>query len=93
MMILISINTFLLIHNPNITEHDYVIPRIRNIETAAKEWNKNYPKYSSYRLKLDEVRYIVKNSPVYRYKFGNRWLVNYDQLETLLDAYVRKRLE
>ena len=80
--------------NPyNVTEHDYVVPRIRSIVSASKEWNRNFYNHSGWKLHVDEVRAIVKSSNIFRYKFGNRWLVNYDQLEPLLDSYVRERLE
>jgi len=88
-----KVKTENVIDESNTTEHDYVIPRIRSIVSATKEWNRNFYNHSGWKLHTDEVRAIVKGSTVFRYKFGNRWLVNYDQLEPLLDAYVIERLK
>lgn len=93
-MIFLDKEEFISKVNPyNTTEHDYVIPRIRSIVSATKEWNRNFYNHSGWKLHTDEVKAIVKSSTVFRYKFGNRWLVNYDQLEPLLDAYVKERLK
>ena len=80
--ILIDANDFISKINPyKIDKHFYTIPRLRCINGCVKEWNKQRQKGERY-IHADEIRAFLKNDQtVFKYKFGNRWIVNYDQLE------------
>ena len=83
-IILIDVDEFLCKTNPyKITEHVYDIPRLRTVTSAAAEWNKHRKKERY--IHVDEITALFKtNIPVFRYRHGNRWIVNYDQLEPFL---------
>lgn len=67
--------------NPyNLQEHEYKIPKLRNIKDCAREWNKHRKKGDRF-IHADEIRDFLKtDTTVFKYKFGNKWIVNYDQL-------------
>ena len=81
-VILIDAEEFISKINPyKIKEHIYTIPRLRCIKACAKEWNQHRRK-GERSIHPDEIREFLKNdNTVFKYKFGNRWIINYDQLE------------
>lgn len=93
-IILIDVDQFLSKANPyKIKEHDYVIPRLRSITTAANEWNNNRKNGERF-IHKDEIHALItKNIPVFRYKHGNRWIINYDQLEEYLKELSKTKNE
>lgn len=53
---------------------------IRCIKDCAREWNK-HRKTGDRFIHADEIRDFLKtDTTVFKYKFGNKWIVNYDQL-------------
>ena len=47
---------------------------------CAREWNK-HRKTGDRFIHADEIRDFLKtDTTVFKYKFGNKWIVNYDQL-------------
>ena len=80
--ILIDADDFIRKTNPyKIKEHIYTIPRMRNIRGCSKEWDKHRRK-GERSIHPDEIREFLKNDyTVFKYKFRNRWIINYDQLE------------
>ena len=36
------------------------------------------------------VERCIKDNKVFAYNYGNRWLINYNQLETVIEEYFRK---
>lgn len=67
--------------NPyNLQEHEYKIPKLRCIKDCAREWNK-HRKTGDRFIHADEIRDFLKtDTTVFKYKFDNKWIVNYDQL-------------
>ena len=67
--------------NPyKVQEHDYKVPRMRCIKDCAREWNKNRQSGDRF-IHPDEIyEFLQKNETVFKYYYGNRWIVNYDQL-------------
>ncbi|HBW05785.1 MAG TPA: hypothetical protein DEF02_04335 [Clostridiales bacterium] len=64
----------------DLQEHEYKIPKLRNIKDCAREWNK-HRKTGDRFIHADEIRDFLKtDTTVFKYKFGNKWIVNYDQL-------------
>lgn len=56
------------------------IPKLRCIKDCAREWNK-HRKTGDRFIHADEIRDFLKtDTTVFKYKFGNKWIVNYDQL-------------
>ena len=50
------------------------------IKDCAREWNK-HRKTGDRFIHADEIRDFLKtDTTVFKYKFGNKWIVNYDQL-------------
>lgn len=84
-IIFVDPDDFISKFNPyGITKHYYGIPRLRNIIGCAKEWDKHRGK-GERAIHPDEIRAYLKTADnVFRYKFHNRWIVNYDQLEPYL---------
>ena len=53
---------------------------LRDIKGCAREWNK-HRKTGDRFIHADEIRDFLKtDTTVFKYKFGNKWIVNYDQL-------------
>lgn len=84
-IILIDEQDFIDKMNPyKVTEHIYKVPRLRNIDGCVREWNKQRSKGERY-IHADEISaFLKKDCTVFKYKFGNRWIINYDQLEPYL---------
>ena len=57
-----------------------VVAVVRCIKDCAREWNK-HRKTGDRFIHADEIRDFLKtDTTVFKYKFGNKWIVNYDQL-------------
>ena len=53
---------------------------LHSIKDCAREWNK-HRKTGDRFIHADEIRDFLKtDTTVFKYKFGNKWIVNYDQL-------------
>ena len=80
-IILIDSKDFLEKVNPyNLQEHEYDIPKLRCIKDCAREWNNNRKSGDRF-IHPDEIREFLQNDPtVFKYKYHNKWIVNYDQL-------------
>ena len=54
--------------------------KLRCIKDCAREWNK-HRKTGDRFIHADEIRDFLKtDTTIFKYKFGNKWIVNYDQL-------------
>ena len=62
------------------------MPRMRHIQSAVQEWNTAHP-----RRRVDKhiVELCMKFEGVFHYYHGNRWIINYDQLESVLAEYMK----
>lgn len=80
-IILIDSKDFFEKVNPyNLEVREYSIPKLRCIEDCAREWNNNRKTGDRF-IHADEIRDFLKtDTTVFKYKFGNKWIVNYDQL-------------
>ena len=92
-IILIDEQDFINKMNPyKVTEHIYKVPRLRNIDGCVKEWNKQRRKGERY-IHADEISaFLKKDCTVFKYKFGNRWIINYDQLEPYLKEISKTKM-
>lgn len=80
-VVLIDSKDFIEKVNPyNLQKHEYAIPKLRCIKDCAREWN-NHRKTGDRFIHPDEIREFLQNdTTVFKYKLGNKWIVNYDQL-------------
>lgn len=68
------------VNHYKVKEHDYKVPRMRCIKDCAREWNRNRQSGDRF-IHPDEIyEFLQKNETVFKYYYGNRWIVNYDQL-------------
>ena len=67
--------------NPyNLEVHEYSIPKLRCIEDCAREWNNNRKTGDRF-IHPDEIREFLKtDTTVFKYRYSNKWIVNYSQL-------------
>lgn len=75
--------------NPKHVCQRYEMPRLRYINGSVIEWNMAHP-----RKKIDKhfVEHCMKDKSVFSYYHGNRWIINYDQLELVLTAYTKEHV-
>ena len=65
---------------------------MRNIDGCVKEWNKQRKEGERY-IHADEIRdFLKKDTTVFKYKFRNRWIINYDQLEPYLKRITKTEI-
>ncbi len=63
------------------------MPRLRCIKTAVKEYNGRHRKK---KIDRHDVEKCMRSGKVFKYYHGNRWIINYDELEPVIDAYLEK---
>ena len=80
-IILIDSKDFMEKVNPyNLQEHEYDIPKLRCIKDCAREWNNNRKSGDRF-IHPDEIReFLQDDTTVFKYKYHNKWIVNYNQL-------------
>lgn len=61
------------------------IVRIRSIDNALKEYNKKHKKQAT----IEDVEACIFNGKVFSYSYWDRAIVNYDELETELEEYMK----
>lgn len=73
--------------NPKHISERQTMPRMRCIKTAVIDWN------AVHRPHIDKhtVEKCIKNKRIFSFKHGNKWLINYDQLEIEIRSYIRKQ--
>lgn len=62
------------------------IVKIRSIDNALKEYNKKHKKQAT----AEDVEACIFNGKVFSYSYWDRTIVNYDELETELEEYLKK---
>ena len=75
--------------NPKGMQEHYELPRIRHKSSSVRLWNKEHP-----RRLIDKhvVEACVQDERVFFYKRENVWVVNYDQLETVIAEYMQTQV-
>lgn len=77
---------FIRVLNPRGIKRKSKLPRMRNIQTAMREWNESH---KTNKIDKHAVENCMRDSSVFKMKRGNVWLINYDQLERVLKSYVK----
>lgn len=73
--------------NPRNISVRETMPRIRTKASAIREWNDDHK-----RVKIDKhiVDICMQDAIVFKFKRGNVWLINYDQLLPVLVAFMKE---
>ena len=71
--------------NPKNIQERCDLPRIRHKKTAVRLWNTDHP---DRQIDKNIVGVCVEDKRVFCFKRENTWLINYDQLETVIEEYM-----
>lgn len=86
---LIEIKPFMAKINPLKMKKHYELPKMRNIRQCVRIWN-NTHKRSVQMIDKHTVERCVKDKRVFAYHYGNRWIINYIQLEQVIAEFFAK---
>ena len=84
---LIDIDGFMKAIAPKEFPSDSTMPRLRCIQTAVEEYNQSHEEP----INKHVVEKCMQSDKVFKYKHGNRWIINYDELEPVMDEYLAKK--
>lgn len=83
----IKIDGFIKAIAPKEFPSDSTMPRLRCIQTAVEEYNLSHEE----KINKHVVERCMQSDKVFKYKHGNRWIINYDELEPIVDEYLAKK--
>lgn len=63
------------------------VPRIRSIQGIVTEYNATHPE----KINCHDVKLCMQNKRIFVCKCNDTWIVNYDQIEPILNRYCSKR--
>ena len=86
---LIEIKPFMAKINPRKMKKHYELPKMRNIRQCVRIWN-NTHKRSGQMIDKHTVEHCIKDKRVFAYHYGNRWIINYIQLEQVIAEFFAK---
>ena len=86
---LIEIKPFMAKINPRKMKKHYELPKMRNIRQCVRIWN-NTHKRSGQMIDKHTVERCIKDKRVFAYHYGNRWIINYIQLEQVIAEFFAK---
>ena len=86
---LIEIKPFMAKINPRKMKKHYELPKMRNIRQCVRIWN-NTHKRSGQMIDKHTVERCIKDKRVFAYHYGNRWIINYIQLEQVIAEFSPK---
>ena len=87
---LIDYKDFMQKINPKkITAH-YKQPKIRNLSECVLIWNKKY-RNKGHIIDKHMVERFLKSKKVFHFHHGNRWFLNYDQLEVEIAKFIEAK--
>ncbi len=66
------------------------LPRLRSIRGCVREYNEG-KKQKRKLIDRHVVEKVMQDESVFKYYYGNKWYINYDQIEPLLKAFVMER--
>lgn len=86
---LIDFKPFMEKVNPSKMTKHYDLPIMRNIRQCVRMWNNKHRRFSQI-IDKHTVERFLKDKRVFAYHYGNRWIINYSQLEIVIEEYFRK---
>lgn len=84
---LIDLEDFMKAIAPKEFEGNLSMPRLRCIQTAVIEYNQAHDQ----QIDKHVVEKCMKSDEVFKYHHGNRWIINYDELEPVIDGYLNEK--
>lgn len=84
---LIDIDGFMKTIAPKVYPENATMPRLRCIQTAVTEYNKAHER----QIDKHVVEKCMQSDKVFKYNHGNRWIINYDELEPIIDDFLDKK--
>ena len=85
---LIDIDGFMQTIAPKEYPSNSTMPRLRCIQTAVKEYNQSHER----QIDKHVVEKCMLSDKVFKYHHGNRWIINYDELEPVIDEFLDKKV-
>lgn len=86
---LIEIKPFMAKLNPRKLKEHYELPKMRNIRQCVKLWNNTHKRFGQM-IDKHTVERCIKDKRVFAYHFGNRWIINYNQLAVVITEFFEK---
>ena len=86
---LIDYQTFMKKINPQKIKKHYKLPKMRSIHQCVKLWNKTH-RYMGQMIDKHMIERFFNDERVFAYHHGNRWVINYNQLEPLIAEFIEK---
>ena len=85
---LIDIDGFMQTIAPKEYPSNSTMPRLRCIQTAVKEYNQSHER----QIDKHVVEKCMLSDKVFKYHHGTRWIINYDELEPVIDEFLDKKV-
>lgn len=84
---LINLKEFMQAIAPKEYPRNKTMPRLRCIKTSVNEYNSTHEK------KIDKhvIEKCIQSNKVFKYHYGRKWVINYDELEPVIDKYLVKK--
>lgn len=86
---LIEIKPFMTKLNPRKLKEHYDLPKMRNVRQCVKLWNNTHKRFGQM-IDKHTVERCIKDKRVFAYHFGNRWIINYNQLAVVITEFFEK---
>ena len=86
---LIEIKPFMAKINPRKLKQHYDLPKMRNIRQCVRLWNNTHKRFGQM-IDKHTVERCIKDKRVFAYHYGNRWIINYIQLEPVIAEFFEK---
>ena len=81
---LIDIDGFMKAIAPKEYPSNATMPRLRNIKTSVDEYNQSHEQ----QINKHVVEKCMKSDKVFKYLHGRKWIINYDELEPVIDEFL-----
>ena len=75
--------------NPSRISKHYDLPIMRNIRQCVRMWNNKHRRFSQI-IDKHTVERFLKDKRVFAYNYGNRLIIDYSQLEIVIEEFFRK---
>ena len=86
---LIEIKPFMDKINPRKIGKHYELPQMRNIRQCVRLWNNKHRRFGQI-IDKHTVERFLNDKRVFTYHYGNRWIINYNQIESVIAEYFKK---
>ena len=86
---LIEIKPFMDKINPRKIGKHYELPQMRNIRQCVRLWNNKHRRFGQI-IHNHTVERFLNDKRVFTYHFGNKWIINYNQIESVIAEYFKK---